>query len=307
MKTLPALLDDYLTMRRMMGAKLVESERLLRQFVSFLAQRGTRHITARQALEWAAMPQESRPPYRARRLAEVRHFARYAHAIDPVHQVPPEGLLPYGSSRRSPQIYSDGDIVGLVDAARGLSGQLRPLTYATIVALISVTGMRSGEAVGLDRDDVGRRLITVRNGKFGKSRLVPCHDTTCQALEDYAARRDGLWPQPRSDAFFLSEQGKRVSAYTLRETFAKLCRATGLREPGAVRGPRLHDLRHTFAVRALMRWYREGHDVTQRLPCLSTWLGHVSISSTFWYLTAVPELMTAAARHVDRVAAGETS
>lgn len=307
MKTLHVLLDDYLTTRRMLGAKLEESERLLHQFIGFLTQHEAEHISTELALEWATLPREARPPYRARRLAEVRHFALYASAVDPDHQVPPEGLLPYGSSRSSPYIYSDGEITALIDAARGLSGQLRPLTYATMLGLISVTGMRSGEVVGLDRNDVEQGLITIRNTKFGKSRLVPCHHTTCQALEDYAAHRDGHWPHPRSKAFFLSEQGNRISAYTFRETFRKLCRATGLREPGALCGPRLHDLRHGFAIKVLMRWYREDHDVAQQLPYLSTWLGHVSIRSTHWYLTAVPELMVLAAQRIDRAAAGEKS
>ena len=198
MKTLQVLLDDYLTMRRMLGVKLEESERLLHQFVSFLAQRGAERITTELALEWATLPREARPPYRARRLAEVRHFALYASAVDPDHQVPPEGLLPYGSSRCSPYIYSDEEIAALIDAARGLPGQLRPLSYATMLGLTLVTGMRSGEVVGLDRNDVEQDLIAIRNAKFGKSRLVPCHHTTSRALEDYASHRDGHWPHPRS-------------------------------------------------------------------------------------------------------------
>ena len=306
MKPLQTLLDDYLVSRRMLGAKLEESDRLLHQFVEFLEEYNVEYITTERALEWATLPREALPPYRARRLAEVRHFAAYASAIDPQHQVPPNGLLPYGRSRRHPYIYRDDEVIILIRAAHALTGRIRPLTYATILGLLSVTGMRSSEVVRLDRDDVDieQGVITVRNSKFGKSRLMPCHDTTRQALGAYVVRRDENRPQPRSCAFFLSEQGKRISAYTLRETFAKLCRSIGLRQPGESSGPRLHDLRHRFAIRTLMRWYREGGDVALCLPRLATWLGHVNISSTYWYLSAIPELMELAAVHLDRVQQG---
>ena len=300
MKSLQTLLDDYLVMRRMLGTKLQETDRLLHHFIAFLEKHNVEYITTQQALEWATLPREALPPYRARRLAEVRHFAAYAKAIDSQHQVPPDGLLPYGRSRRHPYIYRDDEIITLIRAAHGLTGRIRPVTYATILGLLSVTGMRSGEVVRLDRDDVDieQGIIAVHNSKFGKSRLIPCHDTTRQVLGDYANRRDEN--RPRSTAFFLSEQGTRIAAYTLRETFAKLCRSTGLRQSDGPR-PRLHDLRHRFAIRTLMQWYREGGNgnVALCLPRLSTWLGHVNISSTYWYLTAIPELMELAAHHLD--------
>ena len=303
MKTVPMLLDEYLVMRRMFGTQLEDGGRLLHLFAAFLADRDAAFITTELALEWATLPQEALSPYRARRLAEVRHFAQYVCAMDPRHQVPPDGLLPYGSSRARPYIYSDEEIIALIDAARSLPGQIRPLTYATILGLLSVTGMRSSEVVRLDRDDIDLQqgLITIRNTKFNKSRLVACHDTTCQALNAYAVRRDRICPRIGSAAFFLSEQAIRVNAYTLRDTFAKLCRTTGLRKAGDLKGPRLHDLRHTFAVRTLMQWYREDGDAERYLPRLSTWLGHVGISSTYWYLTAVPELMELVARRLDRM------
>lgn len=303
MKTVPMLLEDYLVMRRTFGAKLEDGSRLLHHFVDFLAARGAAFMTTELALEWATLPQEALPPYRARRLAEVRHFAQYARAIDPRHEMPPEGLLPSGSTRAHPYIYSDEEVTALIGAARDLRGQIRPLTYATILGLLSVTGMRSGEVVALDRDDIDLQqgLITIRNTKFNKSRLVACHDTTCRALDAYAIQRNRTCSGTGSAAFFLSEQAGRISAYTLRETFAKLCRTTGLREAGDRKGPRLHDLRHSFAVRTLMQWYREDGDVERCLPRLSTWLGHVSISNTYWYLTAVPELMELVARRLDRV------
>ena len=301
MKTVSMLLDEYLVMRRTFGTKLEDGDRLLHHFADFLADRDAAFMTTELALEWATLPQDALPPYRARRLAEVRHFAHYVHAIDPRHEVPPNGLLPYGSTRAHPYIYSDEEVTALIGAARDLRGQIRPLTYATILGLLSVTGMRSSEVVGLDRDDIDlqRGLITIRNTKFNKSRLVACHDTTCLALNAYAVQRDRVCPGTGSAAFFLSEQATRISAYTLRDTFARLCRTTGLREAGDRKGPRLHDLRHRFAVRTLMQWYREDGDVERYLPRLSTWLGHVSITSTYWYLTAVPELMELVARRLD--------
>ena len=303
MKSLQTLLHEYLVMRRMFGAKLDEAERNLKHFIAFLEKRGVAHITTERALEWATLPRDALPPYRARRLAEVRHFAVFARAIVPQHQVPPEGLLPYGCSRRHPYIYRDDEIIALIQAAHGLDGKTRPLTYATILGLLSVTGMRSGEVVRLERDDVDlvQGIIAVRNSKFGKSRLVPCHATTRQALDNYSAHRDRHWPRPGSTAFFLSEEGLSITAHTLRHTFARLCRDTGLRQPGQLHGPRLHDLRHRFAIRTLMQWYRDGEDAALRLPRLSAWLGHVGISSTYWYLTAIPELMEQAVLHLDRV------
>lgn len=303
MKSLHRLLGEYLAMRRMFGSKLGETERLLHHFVAFLEKHNAPHITTKRALEWATLPQGALQTYRARRLAEIRHFAAFAKTIVPQHQIPPEGLLPYGRSRRHPYIYKDIEITILIQAAHGLIGQIRPFTYATILGLLSVTGMRSGEVVRLNRDDLDFRqgIITVHNSKFGKSRLIPCHASTIQALGDYAVQRDQKWPRPKSTAFFLSEQGSRISAYTLRETFARLCRDTGLRQPGQLQGPRLHDLRHRFAIRTLMQWYRKGEDIALCLPRLSTWLGHVNINSTYWYLTAVPELMEQAVHHLDRV------
>ena len=163
--------------------------------------------------------------------------------------------------------------------------------------------MRRGEVLRLDRDDVDLRrgLITIRNSKFYKSRMVVCHDSTRQVLRGYAVRRDDLWPHPQSPAFFLSDLGTRVGRSMLNTTFAKLTRTTGLRGSGDSRGPRLHDMRHTFAVRTLLQWYGDDVDIDRWLPRLSTWLGHGSVGDTYWYLTAVPELMEQAARRLDRV------
>ena len=192
--------------------------------------------------------------------------------------------------------------------ARTLSGTtgLRPFTYATLLALLSVTGMRTGEILNLDRDDVdfANGVLTVRDGKFGKSRHIPPHESTSLALGRYAARRDRLCPNPRDPAFFLNESGTRITESTLRWTFVRLSRRTGLREPAksSGNGPRLIDMRHSFAVGTLVRWYREGVDVERHIPRLATWLGHAHVSDTYWYLSATPELMQAAARRLDGLA-----
>ena len=302
MTSLRTLCDEYLALRRSLGAKLTMTPGLLDQFIAYPAQRNAPFITAVLALEWASAPEGVQQEWRARRLSEVRQFARYAHALDRRHEIPPQRLLPYRRQcRPQPYICSEVEVKDLLHAARGLSGQLRPQTYSTMLGLLAVTGMRSGEVARLDRDDVDLRqgILTIRESKFGSTRLNFCRETSVQALRDYAAWRDEHLPHPHSPAFFLSERGKRVGKAILRKTFRTLACQTGLREPAASRGPRLHDLRHTFSVRTLIRWYREGVDVDRQLPRLSTCLGHRRVADTYWYLTAVPELMTLAAQRLD--------
>ena len=301
MTCLQTLREHYLAVRRSLGAKLSMTDWLLRQFIAFLAQREAMFITTALALDWATEPEGVQMAWRARRLSEVRQFARYAHSVDPRHEVPPPRLLPYSRQRPQPYIYNDAEVLDLIGAAGDLSGRLRPRTYSTMLGLLWVTGMRSGEAVRLDRGDVDLRqgALTIRQSKYGKSRLNLCHDSTVQILSDYAAWRDGHCPHPQSPAFFLSERATRIHPSTLRRTFQNLSCQTGLREPADSHGPRLHDLRHSFSVRTLTRWYRDGVDVDRCLPRLSTWLGHSCIANTYWYLTAVPELMAVAARRLD--------
>ena len=306
MTDLSALLDEYLATRRALGASLAHAEPMLRSFVAFLARSQATFVTTALALRWATEPRDTQPAYLATRLGAVRAFARYASAADPHHEVPPEGLLPARPPRATPYIYSDNEIVDLIGAARGLSGKtgLRPCTYATVLGLLSASGMRSSEPLHLDRSDVDldQGVLTVRDSKFGKSRIVPVHDSTAKALGTYATQRDQLCPHPLSPAFFLSERGTRIVQNTLQQTFVQLSRQVGLRGPSDSRGPRLHDLRHRFAVCTLLRWYREGVDVESHLPRLATYLGHVHVSDTYWYLTATPELLQLAARRLDRTA-----
>ena len=302
MTELLPLLDEYLATRRAFGTRLVEDERLLRSFLAFLAQRQLARITTRLALQWASEPSRTQLAYQARRLRSVRAFARYAHAADARHEVPPAGLLPAQPRRATPYIYSDKQIAGLVAAARQLRGStpLRAATHATLLALLAVTGMRSSEPLRLDRDDVDllSGVLTVRNTKFGAFRCLPVHRSTCEALQAYALLRDRTCPLPATRAFFLSDRGTRITQGNLERIFRKLSKQVGLRDPSASRGPRLHDIRHSFAVGTLLRWYREGCDVEQRLPRLATYLGHVQVSDTYWYLTATPELLQLAARRL---------
>lgn len=307
MTELLTMLDEYLATRRALGAGLLQAERLLRSFLAFLTEHEAACMTTRLALQWASAPSQAQPSWQAQRLGIVRDFARYAHAADPRHEVPPAGLLKARNRRSTPYVYSDKEIADLIAAARRLRGGvgLRACTYPALLALLVVTGMRSSEPLRLDRDDVdlASGVLTVRRSKFGKSRYLPVHESTGQALAAYAAQRDRLCPHPVDPAaFFLSERGTRITQNTLQWTFVRLSQQTGLRNRSDQRGPRLHDLRHRFAIRTLQRWYREGLDVEQMAPRLATYLGHVRVSHTYWYLTATPELLQLAARRLERTA-----
>jgi integrase len=233
----------------------------------------------------------------------VRLFAAYLSATDPRTEVPPPSLLPYRYRRKSPYIFTPEQIQRLVAAAWTLrtAKGLRPWTYATAVGLVAVTGMWAGELIRLDRDDVDLEhgVLHIRQSKFGKSRLVPIHTSTQSALRRYVQRRDELFPKPTISSFLLSDQGRRLTWWILRWTFVKLLIQCGLRASTDSHGPRLHDLRHTFAVRAVTDWYRRGENVEQRLPTLATYLGHTHVTDTFWYLSAVPELLALAAARLD--------
>ena len=304
MTVLYQLLDEYIATRRALGVRLEQDGIQLQGFVAFIELHQARHITTELALQWATRSQGTHPCRHAQLLGKVRQFARYASAADPRHEIPPSGLLPARPCRAVPYIYSDREVDDLIRTARELSGTtgLRPCTYATLLALLAATGMRATEPLRLDRGDVDldQAILAVRKSKFGKSRYVPVHPSTNQALADYAALRDSLCPNPLSQSFFLSERGTRIAYSTLRETFARLRKQAGLRCQSDSRAPRLHDLRHRFAVSTLLRWYRDGIDVECRLPALATYLGHADVNSTYWYCTAIPELLQLAASRVEQ-------
>ena len=305
MTTLRAAVQEYLTLRRALGFKLREAGKALLEFVRFLEQHRAFYITTQLALSWAQQPSTVQPAEWARRLSVVRAFARHRSATDPRTEIPPDGLLPYRPKRARPYLYSDDEIRGLLRAALELPGRggLRPWTYHCLIGLLSVSGLRIGEARNLELPDVDLQaaVLTIRGAKFGKSRLVPVHASTRDALADYLVRRKRCWAtRPVSSHVFVSNWGNRLDGGEIHRTFYALSRQTGLRGPSASHGPRLHDLRHRFAVTTLLRWYRAGEDAERRLPILSTYLGHVHVSDTFWYLSAWPELMREAMRRLER-------
>jgi integrase/recombinase XerD len=292
-------------MRRSLGYKLQSAGTGLLDFVTFMEHHRASYITHSLALAWAKQPSGVQPAEWARRLSHVRVFARHRSATDPRTQIPPAGLLPYRPKRAQPYIYSDEEIRDLLRAALKLpdNGGLRPWTYHCLFGLLSVSGLRVGEARNLELPDVDLQagVLTIRGAKFGKSRLVPLHASTRKVLADYVARRERAWAKrPVSSYLFVSGWGNRLDGGNIRRTFYALSRQIGLRGPSDSRGPRLHDMRHGFASTTLLRWYRTGENAERRLPILSAYLGHVHWSDTFWYLSAMPELMHEAMSRLER-------
>jgi len=301
MSGLRAELANYLAVRRALGFKLRRAGLLLADFVGYLEANGTDTITTENAFAWASLPVNASSDWWGYRLSVVRAFARHLHAIDPVHDVPPTGLLPAKTHRATPYLYSDANIAALMAAARQLRSPLRAATFETLVGLLAVTGLRIGEALRLDRDDVELTfgVLRIRQTKFGKSREVPLHPSTVEALAAYALRRDELRPRPREQAFFVSTAGTRLLYCNAHLAWLDLVRRARLGPRSATCRPRPHDLRHSFAVRTLLGWYRDGADVAACMPLLSTYLGHVHPGNTYWYLSAAPELLTLVAARLD--------
>lgn len=302
MSDLRRALDDYLALRRSLGFKLISQGYLLESFVRYAEQAGASRITVDLAVGWARLPSGRDPVWWARRLGVVRVFAKHLAAIDPTTEVPPADLLPHRSRRAVPYLYSADDIAALMAAARGIRYPLKAATYETLVGLLAVTGLRVGEAIALDRKDVDwkNELLTVIHSKFGKSREVPLHASTTAALRSYARLRDRLCPQPQAPSFFVSLAGTRLIYNNVHVAFHKMVRDVGLTPRSARCRPRVHDLRHTFAVTILLGWYRAGVDVQARLPLLSTYLGHVDPAKTYWYLSAAPELLELVCDRLER-------
>lgn len=303
MNRLDAAWNDYLAIRRALGFELREVAGCLRNFIAFLQAEGAWHITTELALRWATRPAEAQPSTWAWRLGMVRRFAAWHSAMDPRTEIPPAGLLPHRYQRIRPHIYSDEEIEKLLRKAAQLDSPrgLRSHTYTSLFGLLAVSGMRVNEALKLDRPDVdlGRGILTIPRTKLGKSRHVPVHSSTVDALKQYAQMRDRILAKPTA-AFFVSERGTRIPEWMARYTFAKLSQQLGFRSIAKShgRGPRLHDMRHGFAARTLIHWYRAGLDGERALPKLATYLGHVHVNQTYWYLEAVPELLQLA---TDRV------
>ena len=297
MNDLRQAVENYLAIRRALGFELRLPAGLLHRFAEFAESQHASHITTDLALRWAIQPSDAQPSTWTWRLGIIRRFAAWHRAADPRTEVPPGGLLPHRYRRKSPYIYSDKEIERLMQEAGKLDSPkgLRAHTYRTLLGLLAVTGMRINEALHLDRQDVDllQGVLTIRRTKFGKSRLVPVHVSTQKALKTYAETRDRILPGLTTPAFFATDRGTRVTEWNARYTFAKVSQKIGLRAGagGHGRGPRLHDMRHRFAARTLVNWYRAGRDVEHEIPKLATYLGHVHVNDTYWYLEAVPELL----------------
>lgn len=298
MSSLRDSLESYLALRRALGARLAEPGIALSAFVRHLEGDGQVHITVESAVRWARQPEWAQPATWARKLTAVRGFASWLSAGDGRTEVPPRGLLAARHRRNSPHIYSRQEIRRLLWHARRLPSKtgLRARTFTTLLGLLASTGLRPGEAFALDVGDVDLRggILAVRDSKFGKSRFVPVSRTTRQALGRYSRFRDAALPQRETSAFLITERGTRLAGSATRRTFAALCAEIGLRPSlrrRSGRGPRLHDLRHTFATEKLIEWYRAGLDVDREIPKLTTYLGHSEVANTYWYLEAVPELL----------------
>jgi integrase/recombinase XerD len=301
MSPLRQALEDYLHIRRALGFQLDRAEKLLGQFLTYLEQHDAGAVTVEHALAWAVLPADAAPRWWAHRLSTVRRFATYLQTLDSSTEIPPPGLIPAGPCRATPYLYCDADIDAIVAAAATLRGPLRTATIQAVVRLLAATGMRVGEVIRLDRDDLDTRdgLLTVRHTKFGQTRLVPLHPSSIAALRDYLRLRDKLPQASNSPALFVSTVGTRLRYNDVWGTFHRLVEQAGLAARSGSCRPRIHDLRHAFAVRTLLDWYRDGIDVRAWLPRLSTYLGHTDPKHTYWSLSAAPELLQLAARRLD--------
>lgn len=301
MNNLRHISEEYLELRRALGYKLVGEGGLLASFVAFAESAGVDTVTTPDAVAWTKLATTGSPAYLARRMRVVRSFARYLSSFDSRAQIPPSNLFPNRKYRPTPYIYSDAEVIALMTAAAELSPPLRSATSKTLIGLLAATGMRISEAMNLDDDDIDFHggLLVVRDGKFGKSREVLLHVGTVEALTAYAGERDQLSRRRPNPSFFVSTRGSRLVHPTVYWTFRQLLRSAGFEQRSSSRQPRVHDLRHTFAVKTLLGWYRDGNDVAALMPLLSTYLGHVDPKATYWYLSAVPELLGLAALRLE--------
>jgi len=297
------LVEEYLSARRGLGFALETPAYLLRDFARYADTVGHRGpLTTELAVRWARASRSESPAQAVRRLGAVRQFARYRALLDPATEVPAPGLLGRLPRHPQPHIYSDAELADLLDQASLLlpRGGLRPRTYVSFFSLLACTGLRLSEACQLTVQDVDLNagVITVREGKFRKARLVPLHPSTTEALTRYAAERDACCDGP--GRFFRTERTPALHKDTVEKTFGRIRKRLGWTADGRARQPRIHDLRHSFTVRRLLRWYEEGADLERKLLALSLYLGHAHVTDTYWYLTGVPELMAIAAKRFER-------
>lgn len=297
---LQELVADYLRLRRSLGYALAGTETLLLGFVAYLRDNDARGLTVEHALRFATAPVGASPRWHALRLSAIRCFARWARCQDPDIEVPPARLLPARPTRVAPYIYTAEQIQALLRAAAQLRPELRAATYRTLIGLMACTGIRTGEALALDLAslDQHENTLTVR-GKYDKIRLLPLHPSVTEALTGYLHLRDRLLPAAACPALLISSAGTRLRPSNVHQTFRGLREQAGLTQASSSCRPRLHDLRHGFAVATMLDAYRRGDDPGVVLPLLATWLGHTEPRDTYWYLTGTAELLEAAAQRLD--------
>jgi len=296
-RSMRARVRAYLEHRRALGFKLLVEGRMLEAFGRFSDRRGHRGpLTKEVAVRWAALPRRSDRLYRARRLEVVRTFARHQSALEPGTQIPPRHLFGPAHRRPHPRQFSPEEIEELMRRATRLAGSLRPHTFRTLIGLLVCSGLRVSEALRLKVEDVdfAERALTIRESKYRKTRLVPLHSTAVIPLQRYHDRRRRLFPL--SETFFVSEAGTPLPLRTADGTFARLREGIGQDQ----RPPRLQDCRHHFTCQVLLRWQRSPQGVVHRVDILSRYLGHSHVTDTYWYLSALPQMMAHATRSFAR-------
>ena len=301
--------EQYLAQRETFGTGLSQrAVEVLRKFAAFVVDQGAEHVTTELFLRWKEQPNSASRQSWAGWLTHVRTFARWLQGLDPATELPPYGLIPASRRRPRPYIYTDREIVRIVDAASRLDSRLglRGPTFATLFGLLSVTGLRTGEAVDLDDRDVDtdEGLLHIRHAKNGRSRMVPITPCTAARLEEYRSLRNRILGPLDTPVFFAGENCRPISRVVANYTFALISQEIGLREklPAGLcgKGPRLYDLRHTVATRILIDWHRAGLDPDREMYRLTTWLGHQWPNDTYWYIEAVPELLKLATERAER-------
>ena len=299
MMSISVRFSEYLDHRRRFGADMTSAGLILKPFVDFADAEGAEWITTELFLRWKETFGTAGSNTWSTRLCIVRGFARWLQGIDERHEVPSKGLIPRRDTRPRPWIYSESEIERIVVTAAALPSPtgLRGATCSTLFGLIAVTGLRIGEALGLDDQDVGAEgaTLSIRHAKNGKSRIIPVTRCVVTKLQAYQQFRDRV-THADSGALFQVEDGRRANVCTVERNFAAVGQAIGLREPspGQGRGPRVHDLRHTMATRTILDWFRQGRDVDAEMYKLSAYLGHTKANGTWWYIEAVPELLALA-------------
>ena len=297
---------DYLRLRNQLGHDLAEYHRLLPRFVAFLDDAGLPTVTVATAMAWANAPEvDPLGTVASHRMTIARGFARHMAGLDSSTEIPPFGVIGARRHRHEPYIFSPTDIDALMRGAQGLRTRLACATHRSMIGLLAATGMRVGEVIRLDRADLcsAEARLLIHESKFGKSRIVPLHPSVLDALQRYASLRDAVHPRPTTASFFVSSRGNRMLYQTVHTVFRNLCDGAEI-GADALSRPRIHDLRHTFAIRTLIGWYRAGEDVEARLPVLSTYLGHRDPRGTYWYLSAAPELLALAASRMEAATTG---